>query len=509
MMKFCLTYLFSVCGMLLPATAQVADTVSMKIAHNLSYREDFRQQVHANPAMQYFKHDYSLSTLSVLATGTSAKESRIATLGKGERHFGFEAESHVRLNGNSCIWGDASYLNGEKDEVKWNETSDFLLLYPYVMGDSIGGDMRFEQYYLNGGYAAQYGRLHYGATLCYRALTEYRTVDPRPNNVVADLKAQIALGILFGKYSLAASVHAGKYKQTNEVKYFDELGASKEYHLTGLGTEFVRFSGASNNVFYKGHSFGGSLEWSPTDKNGFSVSMRFNRFQFDKILSDLNKLSLNHLYENALNGEIAWIKGKRDVDSYGLKLDLAYSKRRGSDNMFGDASGNVYPQIGSILMFKNHKATGKVSGFYEQSAGKRFSLGVSPYLAYTAYESIHTGSGNRFDVSNLIFGTSAKAAYAHRHNLLQLFATAMCRINRSTVLQLSEEDVRNHSLRDMLGNMEKYFSANENAVELKLRYDRSLSSGTKTVFFETSWQHGIYQNGRHENLYYMKAGISL
>jgi hypothetical protein len=35
----------------------------------------------------------------------------------------------------------------------WNENADYDVIYPYVAADSIGGDMKFENYTFSGGYA--------------------------------------------------------------------------------------------------------------------------------------------------------------------------------------------------------------------------------------------------------------------------------------------------------------------------------------------------------------------
>ena len=48
------------------------------------------------------------------------------------------------------------------------------------MGDSVGGDLRTEQYRFQGGYAGRAGRIVWGAEAAYRATLAYRQVDPRP-----------------------------------------------------------------------------------------------------------------------------------------------------------------------------------------------------------------------------------------------------------------------------------------------------------------------------------------
>ena len=211
----------------------------------------FRQEVLASPAMRNYLHTPSISEFSVYATTEPAAAARIPQLGRGGKQFGMEASSFQQLGANSVVWGKASYQNGKKYDVTWNETSDFLLLYPYVMGDAKGGDQNYESYRLDGGYSTRHGKTCYGVDLGYRTLSEYRNRDPRPNNTVADLYAQGGIGLnIWGSYSVALTATAGKYKQTNELAFYNELGTQMVYHLTGIGNDFTRFSGQGKNCFY-------------------------------------------------------------------------------------------------------------------------------------------------------------------------------------------------------------------------------------------------------------------
>ena len=61
--------------------------------------------------------------------------------------------------------------------MKWNSTADFLLLYPYVMADTLGGDPTFERYAFKAG-ASVWKKMKIGAEACFRAEHEYRTTGP-------------------------------------------------------------------------------------------------------------------------------------------------------------------------------------------------------------------------------------------------------------------------------------------------------------------------------------------
>ena len=480
-----------------------------KIIVSQSIRNNFRQKAYVNPAAHFFRNTYSLTSIHFDGTGDNSSAYKIAQMGKSEDFWRLCAESQYVIDNNNFVWGEASYKKGRRDDVIWNETSDFGFLYPYVMADGKGGDMKYEQYYFNGGYAGRYKDWIYGASLNYRALDEYRTKDPRPNNVVADLNASIGAGYVLGSHSLSAALYAGKYKQTNELKYFNDMGASKEYHLTGLCNEFVRFSGACNNVFYKGNNFGASIELVPVTNNGFSASFNYNRFSFDKILSDLNKLALNEVSEDKFTGEAAWTAGSSDHIFYGIKADASYSERDGRDNLFGDASSNVYPKIGSILMYNSKVVRGRISGFYECTVNGCFPIGALPYVAFGSFKSSHTESENKFKTSSYSLGTILRGSYKRGYNLISLSVDAAYRINIDTELNVSEDGFCDKDLFDRMASMSGYFSKNELNTRLSLRYQHQFKNKAFSCFLETSWLHNSYLEDEHADIITLTTGINL
>ena len=170
------------------------------------------------PALRNIIDIHSCSNASLTGNLQPSATAKVPQLGNGGRSFMVDASTIQHLGTADIVWGNASYENGRKYNVVWNETSDYALLYPYIMGDPRGGDMKYEEYRLDGGYSARIKRVYYGVELGYRALSEYRDRDPRPNNTVADLFAHIGAGYRLTKgYVLAADFDAGKYKQTNEL----------------------------------------------------------------------------------------------------------------------------------------------------------------------------------------------------------------------------------------------------------------------------------------------------
>lgn len=123
--------------------------------------------------------------------------------------------------------------------MKWNSTADFLLLYPYVMADTLGGDLTFERYAFKAGWASVWKKMKIGAEARFRAEHEYRTTDPRPRNIVTDLTLRFgASAPLLASHELGLTGGLRFYKQTNNVAFLREAGVIPEYHMLGLGMDY-------------------------------------------------------------------------------------------------------------------------------------------------------------------------------------------------------------------------------------------------------------------------------
>ena len=140
---------------------------------------------------------------------------------------------HLRLDPRSQSLPELDYTNGTLRNVRWNSTSDYRLLYPYILADSIGGDLKQEQYHFYGGYTRMDGRFNYGITAGYRASQAYRQVDPRPRNITAELSADLSAGYRSGTYVLGVAGGIRTYKQQQSVDFYDPNGANtSELHFT-------------------------------------------------------------------------------------------------------------------------------------------------------------------------------------------------------------------------------------------------------------------------------------
>lgn len=473
--------------------------------HKMQYEQSrmaFENSSIESPALRNISNASSLSTLSIGTSIIPSTEPKVPQFGKGKRVITICANSFQHLNEKEVVWGNASYENGKKYEVVWNETSDFLQLYPYVMGDERGGDLTFEQYQLNGGYSVRHHNLYYGIELGYRALSEYRDKDPRPNNTVSDLYARLGGGYrLFRDYLMALSINVGKYKQTNELAYYNELGSQKEYHLTGVGNDFARFSGSNNNTFYKGYHVGGTLSTVRTDVQGWAASLGYQYTKREKILSDLNRLPLNKLQTHLYFATVSF-----SHENYGLRVEGKYTARKGNDNLFGEPTGNVYPQIGTKEQYKGAITMAKAEGYYEFLRTRCWTLEVEPKVYYMAFSNKHQASNNCFDSKDIIYGLNTKAYYIKNKNSFKLLAHFLRHSNLSITQNIYES--ANESLTQTLQYICSYLSNGGTSYGVSMCISRQMW-GNKALTIGFGWQQTNYLKGCCNNEYDIKIQMTL
>ncbi len=311
----------------------------------------------------------------------------------------------------STLCGGAAYSNGKRRNMPWCETTDPELLYPYLLADTVGGDLNSEIYTFSGSYADHSDRWAWGASLAYKATLEYRSVDPRPRNVAGCLDASAAIAYrLFDNYWLGGDLTFRRYTQSNDIEFKSEMGIDKIYHLTGPESHYARFAGVGLSTHYRGYRYGGGLTLYPASGRGFFIRAATSRFSFDNIITDLNKLpmaSATHYTFEAMAGYLHPGEGF----FWGANARLQTARRHGTENIFGDASSGVYPQIGSLQMYSHNSTTLSASVLGGICSGRsQLWLRLTPGYSYesTAYRS------PRYYLSRRTFTPRAELSWSGR-----------------------------------------------------------------------------------------------
>ena len=346
------------------------------------------REVFSNPAMKSYQQRTLQTEVSVGYDYRHATTPIRLEQGTGHSRVFADVDAFLR-KGKTTLWGEASYSNGSTRNIQFCETSDFELLYPYLMADTVGGKSQQERYHFLGGFSHPLGRWTVAAEGSYTALMEYRTRDPRTKNLSGDLKASLAASYRLGNprdgYVLGLALDARKYKQTNEVKLYNEVSVPTIYHLTGLGYDYYRFRGMNTSTYYKGYGVGGKLDWSRVNQRGWFVHLEYGYLDIDKIISSLNELPMANIKEYRERLTCGYsIGGDRNI--FGLNFSEQWIRRRGRENIFGTAQDNVYPQIAITAPYVADKAYFSTELNYRHIFPNKSEIGITGNLRWDSWE---------------------------------------------------------------------------------------------------------------------------
>lgn len=480
------------------ATAQEAvDTagVMQRVVSSNSETERLLQLAWGNPAVMQFKRNYSLSEVKVGYNSRSENHAVNVQQGEGDHTLVFDAETYMKHR-NSTLWGEAYYNNGRIKGINWNETSEPQMVQPYLLADSVGGKMNVERYSFMGGWAHYNGRLALGASIGYTAGLYYRNVDPRPRNVTANLHVQAGIGYnVWHGYVLAASFNYKKYKQTNNVAFYSELGSDKIFHLVGFTNDYSRFAGTGIQTYYNGNRLGATLNFHPTGGSGFSASIDASRFSFNNIITQLNKLPMAHLTHNELQAEAGWVD-----TNWGVKAHVEASRRVGTENIFGDPAGSVYSQIGTLDMSFQNTFGAVVDGVWQHCFGS-IMIAAHPTVGYYHYNEIYVDPATSKQINTMNYAFTLRGATRlgwRTHLVLMLGVDHIAPTSSS--LELNSDDVKPElaGLERAVQSTFNYLSGSRTSLLAGL--DVTVAINTKYALRgKASWQRTAYIMNTHRN----------
>ena len=313
--------------------------------------------------------------------------------GKGLMQGEFRAHSRHRLDSIHRVEGRVSYERGVKRAVNWNTSSDWDILAPYITLDTVGGDLQKEQYRFAARFASRPGRFFYSIWADYRALHEYRNVDPRPRNITADLQVSALGGLQMGAYALSLEAGYRRYHQSEDVEFMDPKGNNTSVlHYLGFGRYSTRFSGAKKNtaVRFNGNGFNARLVLEPVNGLGWMGGASYTWLQLVRHLPGNNETPMSKL----LNQEMHLYGGHKWSQAY-IRADAQLRVKIGTENIVDQTSAfNVLSGL-DMLQVLSWKAS--VSGFRSWE-GERATWTLLPRLAYSgsSWQNVQPGAGMAF-----------------------------------------------------------------------------------------------------------------
>ncbi len=343
----------------LAAKGQTAcDSIAAAEHHSL-----WQQQLTAhlqNPAFMHNAYTTNYSEIGLYGQLVRMNKPVVLQLGDDSHQYGAQLNTYLKLGGHSHVWGSASYQQGKKRHVQWNNNTDYRLLYPYIIADTLGGEMKGERYTFSGGYATEVDCFTIGAEMSFRAEHEYRTYDPRPRNIVTDLQLSVGAHYQLKNYYLGASIGGKFYKQTSDVEFYREEGVSAEYQMVGLGADYVRFRGINRSAHYKGTGLVATIDLVPRNRQGLYVSAAVSDVPYERILTNLNAMPISTLNLTNYRTEAGW--KQEGTLCWALAAGMDYEKRQGDELIAGSSSSTEYDEIGHLTMFRSHLADYHVKG---------------------------------------------------------------------------------------------------------------------------------------------------
>ncbi len=354
------------------ATATPRDTA--RVEHQ-SLWNTLSAALRRNPALHGMAYGRSYSEMALTYDYSRQTQAFVQEQGDGHALGSLAVSSYLRMSEQTAAWGAASYTTGQQHHIRWNSTSDYALLAPYVMADTLGGDTHRERYAFSGGYATRWHRLLVGGEMTLRADHEYRDRDPRMRGIVTELTLRGGAAIEAAGYRWGAAVSGSLYKQTNSVDFYNELGKIPEYHMTGLGTEYSRFAGEQTELAYRGGGLHLTLDADPTHGHGTYAHLAVGSSSYERQLTSANAVPLSRLIYNTAEATAGW---KQDGPRRrALYASLTLTRRSGDENITGKSDSQYYPVIGTLTLYKDRQADASIGAMYGVADGSRvWTLGL-------------------------------------------------------------------------------------------------------------------------------------
>lgn len=492
-------------AMCAPRPERVED-IQMRSLQSLSYFEKATDFAFGRSAALYwFRRNYSYTELDGKIEWRDEQDAYEPVAGEGNLQGSFNVDSYLRMGEKPVVFGGAEYVTGEKKNVCWNSASDYQLLYPYVLADSVGGSLRHEQYRFYGGYARVDGRFTYGLMASYRALQEYRQTDPRPRNITGDISADISAGWMFDRYVVGLSAGVRIYKQQQSVEFYDANGANtSELHLTGLGTYYGRYSGTTyTSVRYRGNGWNASIAIVPENGDGWYAMACYRHMKTDYRLAMINMATLTSLQTRNTSIGVAW---RKSSGKFGWVLGATgrYEHRSGEENIMGSGSSTDHQPLQGEPMYRRDAGEFQIQAILEWK-GRNAAWNLRPYAGISFDLERYAYPERKMELSHTTAGIAARHLRQNGKWLWSIEASggfSACTGGEFDIPEV-QTDKRIYAY---MSHWYSRHSENATVMGLDMRVQRKISENM-AVFLSAREHLRLFEKGWKENLMQVAIGI--
>ncbi len=210
------------------------------------------RQLYSNPAFyEVARQDsFSLGTKyhSFVSTGYSNGDVEGDFLpyeGNAFQDYRLKGVGQYSLKNLGTIFGSVQYSRGKHEQIGWNTMRYPELYLPYVATDSIGGDYKYEDYLVEGGYAFNMSDWTFGVHGSFHGEQAYRKTDPRALNNTTWLTLKLGAARKYNDHLFMLQGSFGRNKQNMSVRYWRPGEQDRFFVCYGFGLYDVRKSGVS------------------------------------------------------------------------------------------------------------------------------------------------------------------------------------------------------------------------------------------------------------------------
>ena len=165
--------------------------------------------------------------------------------GNAFNDFRVGALGEYTLRKYGTLFGKVRYSRGEHKHVGWSAMRYPELYLPYISTDSIGGNYKYEDYQVEGGYAFTLNEWKIGVNGTFHGEQAHRMSDPRALNNTTWLTIGAGISRMFNGHLLMAQGTFGRNKQHMSLRYWRPGQQDRFFVSYGFGLYDVRQSRVS------------------------------------------------------------------------------------------------------------------------------------------------------------------------------------------------------------------------------------------------------------------------
>ena len=146
------------------ALAQDTDIIEHNSIENIPTND-----IRLNPAIYAISFSKSKSALELSSLIKYASSPIQIQQGTNKLSTNAKSSTFLKLSTKSTVWGCLSYKRTKTNKIAWNSTSDYPMLEPYVLADTVQNNNYNEKYLFTGGYAKTLNKWCVGTEMYFRA----------------------------------------------------------------------------------------------------------------------------------------------------------------------------------------------------------------------------------------------------------------------------------------------------------------------------------------------------